>query len=58
MCKKEFICGRSATFEALNPQKYNGQNVIHRCVLDAAVRFLEMHNVHFDFTNKVYAHPA
>ena len=49
MCEVEFICARNMAYKALNPEKYDGTNVIHRCVLDAAVRLLNIHGVHFEW---------
>lgn len=49
MCEIEHICARNMAYKALNPEKYDGKNVIHRNVLDAAVRLLNIHGVHFDW---------
>lgn len=47
MCIDEDICGRDTAYRALNPEVYDPKNVIHRNVLDAAVRLLKLHNVQF-----------
>lgn len=47
MCIDEDICARDTAYRALNPDKYDPTNVVHRNVLDAAVRLLELHNVQF-----------
>ena len=49
MCESEHICARNMAYKALNPEKYDGKNVIHRNVLDAAVRLLNIHGVNFDW---------
>lgn len=49
MCEQEHICARNMTYRALNPDKYDGTNVIHRNVLDAAVRLLNIHGVNFSW---------
>lgn len=45
MCHDEHICGRTTVYDALKPTKYDGENVIHRVVLDAAFRLLQLHSV-------------
>lgn len=47
MCIQEDICGRDTAYRALNPDRYDPKNVIHRNVLDAAVRLLELYGVQF-----------
>jgi len=58
LCLKESIGSRDSTFKALNPDRYNGKNVIHRNVLDAAVRLLKLHNVHFEWAKFENVHFA
>lgn len=49
LCDREHICARNMVYQALNPDKYDCTSVIHRCVLDAAVRLLKKYGVYFDW---------
>lgn len=49
LCEKERICARNMVYVALSPNKYDFNNVIHRCVLDAAVRLLKIYGVYFEW---------
>lgn len=49
LCDTERICARNMVYQALNPEKYDGTSVIHRCVLDAAVRLLKKYGVYFNW---------
>lgn len=52
MCENEFICRRETAYLVFDPEYYNGKNVMHRNVLDAAVRLLNINGVHFDWALK------
>lgn len=47
MCDRESICQRDSVYKALNPDTYDGKKCHHRCVLDAAVRLLQLYSVQF-----------
>lgn len=49
LCDREHICARNMVYQALNPEKHDCTSVIHRCVLDAAVRLLKIYGVYFDW---------
>lgn len=48
VCEGKSICSRSTVFSALDPEKYDGGNAIHRLVANEAVKYLkEMFDVTF-----------
>lgn len=58
MCVEEDICVRDTAYKALNPDKYDGTSVVHRNVLDAAVRLLELYNVQFSWNIEMHQEAA
>lgn len=40
-CLQKAICSRSTVYTALNPEKYDGENAVHRLIANEAVDLLK-----------------
>lgn len=58
VCDEKNISSRATTYNAMNPEKYDGESPIHRLVTNEAVILLQEYNVNLPWAEITETEPS